>query len=77
MGKYLIILQKKHQDGKFIKTSSLQSWDLLKGIAVTRNTTYKLGVPRAAWIKWLGEQGYDDVVDVLSLLIGNKAIRKD
>jgi len=41
----------KHDDGKQIRTSRLQTLDLKTRVAVTRNTTYTLGMPDADYAK--------------------------
>lgn len=52
---------KRHHDGKFIQTSTLQKLELKKGIAKTQNTKYALGKPNEEWVAWLRENGYDKI----------------
>lgn len=44
-------------DGLDIVTSRLESLDIPKKSAVTRNTTYTLGKPAPDFLRWLKDQG--------------------
>lgn len=44
-------------DGRLVRTSSIQSLDLKNNVAVTRNTKYQLGEVDKDYLKWLENCG--------------------
>jgi hypothetical protein len=45
----------RHEDGKFVETSTVEQIDLENGIVITRNSTYILGTPDSKWVEWISK----------------------
>lgn len=46
------------ENGTSVVTSSIQTLNITKGYAVTRNTIYELGEPKKDFVEWLNTNGH-------------------